>query len=108
MSQSAPLPSDSRSSSLPTADVPAGSACLVGTHEIERAVVHCLQSHPSLRFTRLQVHQCAHDSVCLEGFLESNEDEIDLCDLVRGIHGIRNVVNRVLMARPSQPIPKKG
>lgn len=81
---------------------------MVGTHEIERAVVHRLQSHPSLRFTRLQVHQCAHDSVCLEGFLESNEEEIDLCDLVRGIHGIRNVVNRVLMARPSQPIPKKG
>lgn len=108
MSQSAPHPGDSRSSSLPSAEAPTEAVSAIGTHEIERAVIHRLQTHPSLRFTRLQVHQCAHDSVCIDGFLESNEDEIDLCDLVRGIHGIRNVVNRVLMARPSQPIPKKG
>lgn len=69
-------------------------------HEIERAVMQKLQNHPSLRFTRLQVHQCGHDSVCLEGFLESNDSKIDLCELVRGIHGIKQVSNRVLTVHP--------
>lgn len=69
-------------------------------HDIERAVMQKLQNHPSLRFTRLQVHQCGHDSVCLEGFLESNDAEIDLCELVRGIHGIKDVSNRVLTVHP--------
>ncbi len=108
MSHAAPLPGDSKSNPLPLTEVPIGVASSTGAHDVERAVIQRLQTHPSLRFTRLQVHQCAHDSVCIDGFLESNEDEIDLGDLVRGIHGIRNVVNRVLMARPSQPIPKKG
>lgn len=67
-------------------------------HDVEREVMHRLQNHPKLKFTRLDVHRCNRDAVCLEGFLESNEDEIDLCEVVRGIHGITNVVNRVVTA----------
>lgn len=72
-------------------------------HEVERAVMQRLQNHPSLRFSRLNVHQCGRDTICLEGFLESNVDGVDLCDVVQGIHGIKSVVNHVVNA-----LPKKG
>jgi osmotically-inducible protein OsmY len=52
------------------------------------------------------VHQCGQESVCIEGFLESNDQDLDLCEIVRGIHGIKSVVNRVMPAQPQ--IPKKG
>ncbi len=77
-----------------------GASVGLAPHEVERAVMQKLQSHPTLRFTKLQVHQCGHDSVCLEGFLESNDAEIDLCELVRGIHGISKVSNRILTVHP--------
>lgn len=73
-------------------------------HEVEREVLHRLQNHPSLKFTRLSVHQCDRDSIFLDGSLESNDDEIDLCEVVRGIHGIKIVVNRVMNIHP---MPKK-
>lgn len=75
-------------------------------HEVERVVMQRLQSHPSLKFTRLDVHQCNQDSICLEGFLETNDGDVDLCEIVRGIHGIKVVVNRVLSAQPA--VPQKG
>ena len=87
------------------------TACVIdplAVHGIEREVMNRLQNHPKLKFTRLDVHRCNQDAVCIEGFLESNEDEIDLCEVVRGIHGIKNVVNRVVTAHPTQPSCKKG
>jgi hypothetical protein len=80
----------------------------IAPHEVERVLTQRLQAHPSLRFTRLSVHQCSHDSVCLEGFMESNDDNIDLCDVIRGIHGINSIVNRVIIAHPERPVPRKG
>ena len=77
-------------------------------HAVERDVLHLLQNHPSLKFTRLNVHQYDRDAVCLEGFLESNDEEIDLCEVVRGIHGIKLVVNRVMTSKPPKSLPKKG
>jgi hypothetical protein len=76
-------------------------------HEVECEVLHRLQNHPALKFTRLSVHQCDRDSIFLDGSLESNDDEIDLCEVVRGIHGIKIVVNRVMNIHP-RPRPKKG
>lgn len=84
-----------------TVDVPA-------PHAVERDVLHLLQNHPSLRFARLNVHQYDRDAICLEGFLDSNDEEIDLCEVVRGIHGIKLVVNRVMTSQPPKSIPKKG
>lgn len=69
-------------------------------HEVECEVLHRLQSHPSLKFSRLSVHQCDKDSIFIEGTLESNDDNIDLCDVVRGVHGITVVVNRVNNIHP--------
>lgn len=106
MPQFAPAPGNS--DSIPPTSAENTTGVPVAAHEIERAVVQRLQSHPSLRFARLNVHQCDHDSICLEGFLESNDEEIDLCEVVRGIHGIRIVVNHVVTACPPKPLPKKG
>ena len=76
-------------------------------HKIEYEVQRRLQSHPDLKFTRLQVHRC-EQGICLEGFLESNEYEIDVCDVVRGIQGVTGVLNRIVLTRPASIVPKKG
>ena len=76
-------------------------------HEIEYEVQRRLQSHPALKFSRLHVHRC-QEGICLEGFLESNEYEINLCDVVRGIHGVTGVINHIVLTRPRSSIPKKG
>lgn len=77
-------------------------------HEVERAIMYRLKNHPALRFTSLNVHQCGRDCVCLEGFLESNQQDIDLCEVVRGIHGINLVMNRVVTMYPPKTPPPKG
>ncbi len=67
-----------------------------GPHELECLIQRGLQSHPSLKFSRLKVHHCPQ-GVCLEGLLESNDDDIDLCELVKeiaGIEAINHVVTR--------------
>ena len=75
-------------------------------HEIEYEVQRRLQSHPALKFSRLHVHRC-QEGICLEGFLESNEYGVDLCDIVRSVHGVTGVINRIVLTRPAS-IPKKG
>ena len=76
-------------------------------HEIEHEVRLRLQIHPALKFSRLHVHRC-EAGICLEGFLESNEFEIDLCDVVREVEGVTGVLNRVVLSRPGSLTPKKG
>ena len=86
-------------------DTPA--AHVLAPHEIEYEVQRRLQRHPALKFTRLHVHRC-EAGICLEGFLESNEFEIDLCDVVREVEGVTSVLNRVVLTRPRSLMPKKG
>lgn len=74
-------------------------------HEVECVVLQRLQNHPALRFSSLNVHRCGHDSICIEGFLESNDEHVDLVEVVRGIHGIKSVVNRVVTTHPQQVAP---
>ena len=83
------------------------SVLVSSPHEIEYEVQRRLQNHPALKFSRLHVHRC-QEGICLEGFLESNEYEIDLCDVVRSIHGVTGVINRIVLTRPAPSIPKKG
>ena len=96
--------------SLPDVISPADVTSLTGSqephrredpHELECLIQRSLQSHPSLKFSRLTVHQC-QQGVCLEGLLEQNEDGLDLCELVNeiaGIHALNHVVSRT-------PVPK--
>ena len=90
---------------VPRLDIPAPR--VPAPHEIEYEVQHRLQHHPALKFTRLHVHRC-EAGICLEGFLESNEFEIDLCDVVREVEGVTSVLNRVVLTRPRSLMPKKG
>ena len=107
--ESAPLPMPVEPSRRAgDSNPPVATAETPAPHAVERDVLHLLKNHPSLRFTRLNVHQYDRDAICLEGFLESNVDEIDLCEVVRGIHGIKLVVNRVMTSQPPKSIPKKG
>lgn len=63
-------------------------------HELECRIQRALQSHPDLKFARLIVHQCPQ-GICLEGLLESNDQQIDLCELVNEIAGVKTI-NRVV------------
>lgn len=99
-----PKPSDG-TASLPQSSQDSGQFFL-SPHDIEQVILQRLQNHPSLRFSTLNVHRFDRDSICLEGYLESNEDDIDLCEVVRGIHGVRQVVNRVVTTHPA--VPRKG
>lgn len=91
----------------PTVQVGTSSQRVPSPHEVEFEVQRRLQNHPALKFSRLHVHQC-REGICLEGFLESNEYEIDLCEVVRGIEGVTGVLNRVVLTRPGSTVPKKG
>lgn len=71
-----------------------------GPHDLECLIQRGLQAYPGLKFSRLTVHQCPQ-GVCLEGLLESNEDSLDLCDLVNEIAGVQ-AINHVVM-RPHVP-----
>jgi|GEM_PF-6515424 len=71
-----------------------------GPHDLECLIQRGLQAYPGLRFSRLTVHKCPQ-GVCLEGLLESNEDSLDLCDLVNEIAGVP-AINHVVM-RPNLP-----
>lgn len=64
-------------------------------HELECRIQRSLQAHPRLRFSRLTVHHCPQ-GVCLEGSLETNDDGLDLCELVHEIAGVP-ALNHVVM-----------
>jgi len=101
------LPTDQTHEPM-TSDLGLGPAQQFGPHEIERAVMHRLQNHPSLKFSRLNVHQCGLDTICLDGLLESNAGDIDLCELVRSIHDFKEVINHVVSPGSPASAPKKG
>lgn len=84
-----PSPGVSTQESLSTQARPADP------HELECRIQRSLQAHPRLRFSRLTVHQCPQ-GVCLEGSLETNDDGLDLCELVNEIAGVR-ALNHVVM-----------
>jgi osmotically-inducible protein OsmY len=86
-------------------DAPAVHA--VSPHEVEYEVQRRLHNHPDLKFSQLHVHRCP-EGICLEGFLESNEYEIDVSDVVRSIDGVTGVLNRIVLTRPGSTVPKKG
>ena len=107
--ESAPSPMPVESSQhARDSNPPVATVEIPAPHAVERDVLHLLQNHPSLKFTRLDVHQYDRGAICLEGFLEANDDEIDLCEVVRGIHGIKLVMNRVMTSKSPSSVPKKG
>lgn len=96
MSQRAPTQS-SGVSSVAHVSLPTTIDSLSGPHQLECLIQRGLQAHPGLKFSRLTVHKCPQ-GVCLEGLLETNEDNLDLCELVNEIAGV-DAINHVVMPR---------
>ena len=55
-----------------------------------------LLSRPGLEFSSLVVRR-VHDGVCLQGVLEANESNADVCDLARSVAGVERVLNHLVV-----------
>lgn len=65
-------------------------------HAVERQVSRLLATQPGLNVSGLVVHRL-RDGVCLTGVIESMGDETNVCDLVRQVEGVDQVINRLLI-----------
>lgn len=99
MTQRSPsLSTEASPASIATPKTAAGAS--TERHELECLIQRGLQAYPGLKFARLSVHQCPQ-GVCLEGLLETNDEDFDLCDLVNEIAGVK-AINHVVM-HPAKP-----
>jgi hypothetical protein len=76
---------------------------LLSHHEIEQAVWRELQNAPHIHFSSLTVRR-VRDGVCLQGVMEFEDDQAnrDVCDLVRRVAHVQNVVNQLLVREPAR------
>lgn len=77
-----------------------------GPHQVEQEVQRALLSQPSLRFASLVVRRI-DNGVCLQGVLEVDEELPDVCHIARRVSGVRQVLNRLVIA-PRREVPVKG
>lgn len=76
-------------------------------HQVEQDVQRALLAQPSLRFSSLVVRRI-DNGVCLQGVLEAGDEASpDVCHIARGVSGVRNVLNRLVIA-PRREFPVKG
>ncbi len=64
-------------------------------HGLEHQVRRELLSNPQLNFSSLVIHR-VKDGVCLEGVLEVDGSNIDVCEVTRGVAGVDQVINRLV------------
>ncbi|NQV23960.1 MAG: BON domain-containing protein [Rhodopirellula sp.] len=67
--------------------------------ELEHVVWQKLMSHPEVRISSLSIYQ-VEGGICLEGFLESSDGLPDIERLVRGVAGVENILNRLVLRPP--------
>ena len=65
-------------------------------HGVERQIRQALTSHPGLTVSNLVVRR-VRDGVCLTGVIESIDETTDVCNLVREVAGVNQVLNRMLV-----------
>jgi hypothetical protein len=75
-------------------------------HQVEREVQRELMSHPGLHFSSLVVRRL-DNGVCLQGVLEVEGEEPDVCSLAQRVAGVQQVLNHLVMA-PRHNLPPKG
>ncbi|MSR57256.1 MAG: BON domain-containing protein [Planctomycetaceae bacterium] len=75
-------------------------------HRIEQDVRRVLLSQPSLHFSSLVVRRI-DDGVCLQGVLEADDEAPDVCGIAQRVEGVRQVLNRLLIAS-RHDLPPKG
>lgn len=79
-------------------DVTTFSDPLLCQHEVEQAIWRELHSIPGVHFSSLTVRRVPR-GVCLQGIMEVDDGVAchDVCDLVKRIAQIENVVNQLLV-----------
>lgn len=75
-------------------------------HRVEQDVRRELLAQPSLHFASLVVRRI-DNGVCLQGVLEADEELPDVCHIARRVSGVRDVLNRLVIA-PRSGLPAKG
>lgn len=79
-----------------------------GPHTTEMLVQSHLLEHPKLRFSDLRVHR-GPNGICLEGFVETCDQDVDIAAVVREIVGAVPVLNRLHCGcRIPAPHERKG
>lgn len=73
------------------------SARLSSPHEIEYEVNRRLQQHPEVTIKSLIVRRTPA-GVCLEGRIETTADDLNLGDLMRGIPGLDEIINHLVIS----------
>jgi len=77
---------------------------LLSRHEIEQLIWRELNSTPGIHFPSLTVRRIGN-GVCLTGVMEIEDEDhalIDICDEVRRIAPVANVVNQLVVREPSR------
>ncbi len=67
-------------------------------HHIEHEVQRQLLSRPELQFSSLVIRRMPN-GVCLEGVLEVENEAPDICELVRRVCGVNEVLNHLVVRR---------
>jgi len=75
-------------------------------HQLEQEVRRRLMAEPSLNFNSLVVRR-VRNGLCLEGVLETSDDAPDVSRLVRGISGVSQVLDHLVIHRRHE-LPRKG
>lgn len=81
------------------------SAHLASPHSIEQEVCRRLQQQPQIVVKSLVVHRTPN-GVCLEGRIEASDDTVDIPRLMRGIPGLEEVIDRLVVTRISELPPR--
>ena len=76
------------------------TACLAAPHFMESEVSRRIQQHPQLSVQSLTVHRIPN-GVCLEGRIISTSATLNLQEIVRGIPGLEEVVNHLIVCLPA-------
>lgn len=74
-------------------------------HEVEQTIWRELQSIPGVHFSSLTVRRLPR-GVCLQGVMEADGDGAmpDVCDLIKRIAQVENVVNQLLVRESPRQI----
>lgn len=77
---------------------------LLSHHGIEQLIWRELQDAPGVRFFNLTVRRVPA-GVCIQGVMQAEFEEIefDVCDFVRQVAPVDNVVNQLLIRDPKRP-----
>jgi hypothetical protein len=76
-------------------------------HSFEARIRHDLMAHPELKFSSLVVHRIP-DGICLEGVVSTTTEGVDVCQMVREVAGVNEVLNHLVLRPLGSPQPQKG